>query len=65
MSTQTRRGTRKMIILAVASFGFAFAMVPLYNIACEKVFGIKLDNSASAVLPFTIGGGLQIGRAHV
>jgi len=37
-----------MIILAVASFGFAFAMVPLYNIACEKIFGIKLDNTASS-----------------
>lgn len=48
MNTQTQRSTRKMIILAVASFGFAFAMVPLYNIACEKIFGIKLDNSASA-----------------
>jgi cytochrome c oxidase assembly protein subunit 11 len=48
MSTHTKRSTRKMIVLAVASFGFAFAMVPLYNIACEKIFGIKLDNSASA-----------------
>ncbi|WP_297800304.1 cytochrome c oxidase assembly protein [Arenimonas sp. GDDSR-1] len=48
MSAQTQRSTRKMILLAVASFGFAFAMVPMYNIACEKVFGIKLDNSAAA-----------------
>ena len=48
MSAQTQRSTRKMILLAVASFGFAFAMVPMYNIACEKVFGIKLDNSARA-----------------
>lgn len=48
MRTQTQRSTRKMIILAVASFGFAFAMVPLYNIACEKIFGIKLDNTASS-----------------
>ena len=49
MSEQhTRRGTRKMIWLAVASFGFAFAMVPMYNIACEKIFGVKLDNTAAA-----------------
>ena len=48
MRTQTQRSTRKMIILAVASFGFAFAMVPLYNIACEKIFGIKLDNTVSS-----------------
>lgn len=37
-----------MLWLAIASFGFAFAMVPMYNIACEKVFGIKLDNEAKA-----------------
>lgn len=49
MENQTQRGTRKMLWLAIASFGFAFAMVPMYNIACEKVFGIKLDNTASAV----------------
>ena len=49
MSEQhTRRGTRKMIWLAVAAFGFAFAMVPMYNIACEKIFGVKLDNTAAA-----------------
>lgn len=48
MSAQTQRSTRKMIVLAVVSFGFAFAMVPMYNIACEKVFGIKLEKGASA-----------------
>ncbi len=47
MAAQNKRTTKKMLWLAVASFGFAFAMVPMYNIACEKVFGIKLDNSAS------------------
>lgn len=48
MQPNTKRGTRKMLWLALASFGFAFAMVPMYNIACEKVFGIKLDNSPAA-----------------
>ena len=49
MSEQhTQRGARKMIWLAVAAFGFAFAMVPMYNIACEKIFGVKLDNTAAA-----------------
>jgi cytochrome c oxidase assembly protein subunit 11 len=43
MENQTKRSTRKMLWLAMASFGFAFAMVPMYNIACEKIFGIKLD----------------------
>jgi cytochrome c oxidase assembly protein subunit 11 len=48
MSKQNQRTYKKMVWLAVGSFGFAFAMVPMYNIACEKVFGIKLDKTASA-----------------
>ena len=40
-----------MLWLALGSFGFAFALVPMYNIACEKVFGIKLDRSASTLQP--------------
>ena len=48
MSRQNQRTYKKMVWLAVGSFGFAFAMVPMYNIACEKVFGIKLDKTASA-----------------
>ena len=47
MKTDTRRSARRLVWLAVAAFGFAFALVPMYNIACEKVFGIKLDNTAS------------------
>jgi cytochrome c oxidase assembly protein subunit 11 len=48
MSKLNQRTYKKMVWLAVGSFGFAFAMVPMYNIACEKVFGIKLDKTASA-----------------
>jgi len=48
MSMQNHRTYKKMVWLAVGSFGFAFAMVPMYNIACEKVFGIKLDKTAVA-----------------
>ena len=47
MSMQNHRTYKKMVWLAVGSFGFAFAMVPMYNIACEKIFGIKLDKTAS------------------
>lgn len=59
MSTQNKRTTKKMLWLAIASFGFAFAMVPMYNIACEKVFGIKLDNSANST------SALKSASAHV
>jgi cytochrome c oxidase assembly protein subunit 11 len=48
MSTPNQNSTRRLWLLALGSFAFAFAMVPMYNIACEKVFGIKLDNEAKA-----------------
>jgi cytochrome c oxidase assembly protein subunit 11 len=46
--TAQGRGIAKMVVVAVAAFAFTFALVPLYRIACEKVFGIRLDNSAAA-----------------
>lgn len=43
-------GTWKMIGVAVAAFAFTFSLIPLYRIACEKVFGIRLDNSAAETI---------------
>lgn len=44
MNAPRSRSTLKAAVLvAVGGFAFAFAMVPLYQIACEKVFGIKLE----------------------
>ena len=34
--------------IAAGFFLFGFALVPIYNIACEHVLGIKLDNEAIA-----------------
>jgi cytochrome c oxidase assembly protein subunit 11 len=39
-------GLVKMIGVALAAFAFTFALVPLYRIACEKVFGVRLERSA-------------------
>ena len=39
-------GIGKMVLAALAAFAFTFSLVPLYRIACEKVFGIRLDNTA-------------------
>ncbi|MGY0800004.1 cytochrome c oxidase assembly protein [Lysobacter sp. A286] len=39
-------GLAKMLIAAAVAFAFSFSLVPLYRIACEKVFGIRLDNTA-------------------
>ena len=36
-------GTVKLVAIALAAFAFTFALVPLYRIACEKVFGVRLE----------------------
>jgi cytochrome c oxidase assembly protein subunit 11 len=36
-------GIGGMIAVSLLAFGFSFSLVPLYRIACEKVFGIRLD----------------------
>ena len=41
------RGLAKMVVVALCAFAFTFALVPLYRIACEKVFGIRLAQTAS------------------
>ncbi len=43
MSPAKQQGVGKMVGVALAAFGFAFALVPLYRIACEKVFGVRLE----------------------
>ena len=43
MSSRRSLGVAKMAGVALAAFGFAFALVPLYRIACEKVFGVRLE----------------------
>ena len=40
-------GLGKMVVAALVAFAFTFSLVPLYRIACEKVFGIRLDNTAA------------------
>lgn len=40
------RGTIKLVGVALAAFAFTFSLVPLYRIACEKVFGVRLQQSA-------------------
>ena len=36
-------GVVKMLGVSLAAFAFAFSLVPLYRIACEKVFGVRLE----------------------
>jgi cytochrome c oxidase assembly protein subunit 11 len=40
-------GITKMVLVAIAAFGFSFSLIPLYRIACEKVLGIRLERQAA------------------
>lgn len=44
-------GLVKMIAVALVAFAFTFSLVPLYRIACEKVFGIRLERSVADGVP--------------
>ena len=55
-ATANSVGVLKLAGVSLAAFGFAFSLVPLYRIACEKVFGVRLEQgpasaSATAVVP--------------
>lgn len=43
MSASRHAGILKLVGVALAAFAFTFALVPLYRIACEKVFGVRLE----------------------
>lgn len=43
MSMGSTRIVKRALLVAAGAFVFAFSMVPLYRIACEQVFGIKLE----------------------
>ena len=43
-------GVFKLVFAALAAFAFTFSLVPLYRIACEKVFGVRLEREASAAV---------------
>ena len=61
MSAQAGRrsfGVGRMLLACAFAFGFAFALVPLYRIACEKVLGVRLGRGAADV-PSTSSGGVS------
>jgi len=47
MNPELARTLKKVALVSAGSFVFAFSLVPLYNAACEKVFGIKLEKGAA------------------
>ena len=42
-------GVAKMVGVSLAAFAFTFSLVPLYRIACEKVFGVRLEKGPGQV----------------
>ena len=49
MTPELSRTLKRIALISAGSFVFAFSLVPLYNVACEKVFGIKLERNAAGV----------------
>ena len=41
-------GVWKLAGVALGAFAFAFSLVPLYRIACEKVFGVRLEQGPAS-----------------
>ncbi len=42
------------LLASVVAFGIAFALVPLYRVACEKLFGIKFEEGPAEAKAFTV-----------
>ncbi|PJK14174.1 cytochrome c oxidase assembly protein [Lysobacteraceae bacterium NML07-0707] len=49
-TASSRRGLGRMLLVAVMGFAFAFALVPLYRIACEKFLGIRMEQGPMDVV---------------
>jgi len=47
MNPELSNTLKKLALISAGSFVFAFTLVPLYDAACEKVFGIKLERGAA------------------
>ena len=47
--TSNASGLLKLVGVSLAAFALTFSLVPLYRIACEKVFGIRLEQGPGQV----------------
>ena len=54
-------GWLRLAGVAVLAFAFTFSLVPLYRIACEKVFGIRLEGGTGQA---RVGTGAVAGEAR-
>ena len=49
-------GLGRLIGVALGVFVLTFSLVPLYRIACEKIFGVRLERSAASPASSATGG---------
>lgn len=59
---RTASVTRRALIVAALAFVFCFSLVPLYRIACEVVFGIKLEQGGTGEAK---AAGLQVDESRL
>jgi len=57
-------GLGRLIAVALAVFVLTFSLVPLYRIACEKVFGVRLERGASQMATTRAGDGTRTVRVE-
>ncbi|HSR66211.1 MAG TPA: cytochrome c oxidase assembly protein [Xanthomonadaceae bacterium] len=48
MNAPRQTGIARLVGIALAAFALTFSLVPLYRIACEKVFGVRLEKGPAS-----------------
>ena len=57
MSDPRTAGIAKLVGIVLAAFALTFSLVPLYRVACEKVFGIRLEQGPGQVRAAEVAAG--------
>lgn len=57
-------GLPRLIGVALAVFVLTFSLVPLYRIACEKVFGVRLERGPGAAAESAVASGKRTVRVE-
>jgi cytochrome c oxidase assembly protein subunit 11 len=55
VASRHKIGIGGMVAVSLLAFGFSFALIPLYRIACEKVFGIRLERGPTGEAAVAVG----------
>lgn len=61
---QRNAGIVRLLGVALGVFVLTFSLVPLYRIACEKVFGVRLERSAAQASAAAVASGKRTVRVE-